>query len=204
MSVSRAPEIIVVDDIAEYDLDGKMTDPQNRAPYLEPFIHAEIYRARPDVRAVVHGHTPVLAAFSTSNIPLRPLLREAAFIGERVPVFKNGDAGDEVRSPEPGRRLAATLGQGGAVLLHGHGAVVVASSLPSLMGRAIGLHANAQQLALVLAMGDEDPIYLRPNPGSGRGAVQGSPGGNNSKQWEAYEHRTAISLRGDGRDDSLD
>ena len=189
MARSVAPELAVVADIMEHDFDGNVFDAENRQPYFERFIHGEIYRARPDVGAVVHGHTPSLAMFASSNIPLRPVYRNVAFIGHSVPVFKNGDAGSEVRSPELGRKLAETMGTGGAVLLHGHGVVVAARNLPVLIRRAVSLETNAQLVARLLAMGDNEPNYIRPSPGGGGARARGGAGGDNSKHWEAYKRR---------------
>src|SRR5204863_3267085 len=56
MSRSLAPELVTAGDLIEFDLDGNAVDARGRSLYSERFIHAEIYRARPDVRAVVHNH----------------------------------------------------------------------------------------------------------------------------------------------------
>ncbi len=186
----RAPELVVADDVMEYDVDGRAADARGRALVLERFIHAEIYRARPDVTAVVHGHTPSLLLFSSSNIPLRPLFAGAGFIGERVPAFRNGDAGGGVNSAELGRGLAEALGKGGAVLMRGHGVVVVAPSAVALIQRAMNLDTNAQLVAQLLAMGDKEPLYIRPNPGAGGGG-----GGDNAREWEAYKRRAEILMK---------
>ena len=185
----RAPELVVADDVMEYDIDGSAADARGRALVLERFIHAEIYRARPDVMAVVHGHTPSLLLFSSSNIPLRPLFAGAGFIGESVPAFKNGDAGGGVNTAELGRGLAATLSKGGAALMRGHGVVVVAPSAVVLIQRAMNLDANAQLVAQLLAMGDKEPLYIRPNPGAGGG------GGDNAREWEASKRRAEILMK---------
>jgi len=58
MSRSLAPALVTPDDIMEFDLDGNAIDARGRAVFLERFIHGEIYRARPDVNAVVHSHSP--------------------------------------------------------------------------------------------------------------------------------------------------
>src|SRR5215470_7594081 len=56
MSRSLAPELVTANDLIEFDLDANPVDAKGRALYSERFIHAEIYRARPDVRSVVHNH----------------------------------------------------------------------------------------------------------------------------------------------------
>jgi HCOMODA/2-hydroxy-3-carboxy-muconic semialdehyde decarboxylase len=196
MAWRRAPELIVVEDIMEHDLDGNATDAKGRPAYQERFIHSEIYRARPDIRAVVHGHTPSLLLFSSSNIPLQPLFAGAGFIGQSVPAFKNGDAGGGVNNAELGRKLAETLGKGGAVLMRGHGVVVAAPSLVALIQRSINLDTNAQLVARLLSMGDKEPMYIRPNPGGGGGAAQTGPGGDDSREWEAYKRRAEMLMKG--------
>ena len=197
MAWRRAPELVVVDDILEFDLEGNAPDAGGRPVALERFIHSEIYRARPDVRAVVHGHTPSLVMFSSSNVPLRPLFAGAAFIGESVPAFKNGDAGGGINNAELGRKLVQTLGQGSAVLMRGHGVVVAAPSLVALIQRAINLDTNAQLVAQLLSMGDKEPMYIRPAPGgAGDGGAQAGAGGDNSREWEAYKRRAEAIMKG--------
>src|SRR6185436_4654386 len=73
MSRSLAPELVTAGDLIEFDLDGNAVDSRGRALYSERFIHAEIYRARTDVKAVVHAHTPSLISYGVSGVPLRPV-----------------------------------------------------------------------------------------------------------------------------------
>src|SRR5262249_26493463 len=87
MSRSLAPELVKSTDLIEFDLDGNAIDGRGRALYAERFIHAEIYRARPDVKAVVHNHAPALIPFGVTSVPLRPMYHMASFIGNGVPVF---------------------------------------------------------------------------------------------------------------------
>ena len=107
-----APETVTAADIMEFDLDSNPIDARGRAPYTERFIHSEIYKARPDVMAVVHAHTPSVLPFATSDIPLRPVYQLATYIGESVPVFRNGDSGEVVSSVEQARELVRVLGSG--------------------------------------------------------------------------------------------
>src|SRR5881397_1979579 len=127
MSRSLAPELVTGADILEYDLDSTPVEPRGRSLYLERFIHGEIYRARPDVKAIVHHHSPSVIPFGVSPVPLRPLYHMSAFLGGGVPVFDikaaAGQATDMlVRTPALGHALAQTLGDRPVALMRGHGA----------------------------------------------------------------------------------
>jgi HCOMODA/2-hydroxy-3-carboxy-muconic semialdehyde decarboxylase len=152
-----APELVTTADILEYDLDGNAVDARDRTSYLERFIHSEIYRARPDVRAVVHCHTASLIPFADSDVPLRAMYHMAAFVAEGVPVFDIRTAAGVtdllVRDAALGKALAKSLGQKPAALMRGHGAVVVAGSIPNVVGRSIYLDVNAQAQAQAIALG---------------------------------------------------
>src|SRR4029453_13173436 len=123
MARSIAPELVTAADIMEYDLDSVPVDVRGRGSYLERFIHGEIYKARPDVMAVVDHHSPSVIPFSVSPQALRPIYHMAAFLGDRVPVFEIrnfGGASDLlVRTPALGRGLAQTLGAHATALMRG-------------------------------------------------------------------------------------
>ena len=59
MSRSMAPALVTHKDLMEYNLNGDPIDAQGRASFGERYIHAAIYRARPDVKAIVHSHSLV-------------------------------------------------------------------------------------------------------------------------------------------------
>src|SRR6185436_10160381 len=145
---SMAPELVTPADILEYDLDGQAVDGRDRTSYLERFIHSEIYRARQDVRAVVHCHTASLIPFADSDVPLRAMYHMAAFVALGVPVFDiRKEAGMTdllVGDTRLGRALARTLADKYAVLMRHHGAVVVANSIPNAVARAVYLDQNAR------------------------------------------------------------
>ena len=154
---SMAPELVTAADILEYDLDGKAIDGGDRTSYLERFIHSEIYRSRPDVRAVVHCHTASLIPFADSDVPLRAMYHMAAFVALGVPIFDIRKAAGVtdllVRDAALGKALAQALGQKSAALMRGHGAVVVAASIPNVVGRSIYLDVNAKAQAQAIALG---------------------------------------------------
>ena len=90
---SMAPALVTAADIVEYDLDSTAVSASARTGYLERFIHGETYRARPDIRAVVHCHTPSLIPFASSTVPLRAMYHMAAFVAAGVPVWDIATAG---------------------------------------------------------------------------------------------------------------
>jgi HCOMODA/2-hydroxy-3-carboxy-muconic semialdehyde decarboxylase len=160
MAHNIAPELVTEADILEYDLDSNALDAKGRALYSERFIHGEIYKARPDVMAVVHNHAHSVVPFSCTGVALLPIFHMAAFIGLGVPGWdiREAEKGTDmlVRSPYLGAHLAKTLGTHPAVLMRGHGSTVVAENLPRAVGRSIYLDINARmQLQAILLAGDD-------------------------------------------------
>jgi HCOMODA/2-hydroxy-3-carboxy-muconic semialdehyde decarboxylase len=160
---SVAPELVTAADILELDLDSIAVNLRGRKLYLERFIHGEVYKARPDVKAVVHHHSAAVIPFGVTGVPLRPVYHMAAFVGQGVPVFEMRDAAGDtdllVKTPELGKALAHTLGDKPAALMRGHGAVVVGDSLPMAVGRSIYLQMDARLQAQALVL-SSDVKYL--------------------------------------------
>ena len=154
---SIAPELVTADDILEYAADGEPLDAKGRDSYRERFIHSEIYRTRPDVQAVVHCHTPSLIPFAASDVPMRAMYHMAAFVADGVPIFdirKAAGVTDLLVKDAPlGRALAKTLGTKSALLMRGHGAVIVANSLPNVVGRSVYLDLNARAQLQAIQLG---------------------------------------------------
>ena len=154
---SMAPELVTSGDILEYGPDGEPIDARGRSSYQERFIHSEIYRLRADVRAIVHCHTPSLIPFAASSVPMRAMYHMAAFVAEGVPVFDIRAAAGAtdllVKTPALGVALARSLGAKPAVLMRGHGAVVVATSIPNVVGRSIYLDVNARAQMQAIGLG---------------------------------------------------
>lgn len=148
LSRNLAPGSVTADDLLIHDLDGNVED--DRKPYLERFIHAEIYRLRPDVMAVVHSHSPSVIPFGLSDVPMRPVVHMAGFLGtDATPVYEISDHGGDstdllITSPELGAALAAALGGGAVALMRGHGSVAAGSSVPEAVYRAIYTEVNAK------------------------------------------------------------
>ncbi|HJZ19305.1 MAG TPA: class II aldolase/adducin family protein, partial [Bradyrhizobium sp.] len=168
MARSLAPALVTADDIMEFDLDGNAIDARGRNLFLERFIHSEIYRARPDVMSVVHTHSPGVIPFSISQVPLRAVFHNAAFLAAGAPVWDiRKDFGETdmlVRNGAIGKSLALTLADRPVVLMRGHGDVAVGPSVKMAVFRAYYTDVNAKLQAQALALGGE-PNYLTPGEG---------------------------------------
>ena len=189
ISQAVAPEMVKASDLVEIGLDGRPVDGKERDLYSERFIHAEVYRVRPDVMAVVHTHAPPLIPFANSKVALRPMYARSAFIGLGVPVFDIRESADMtdllVRSPAKGAALAKSLADKPAVLMRGHGATVVGPSIPRVVSRSIFLALNATLQQNAIALGG--PItYLDPEEVR---LVEAREGHGLKRAWEAWKRR---------------
>jgi HCOMODA/2-hydroxy-3-carboxy-muconic semialdehyde decarboxylase len=168
MSRSLAPALVTADDIMEFDLDGNPVDVRGRTVFLERFIHAEIYRVRPDVMSVVHTHSPGVIPFSVSQVPLRAMFHNPSFLAVGVPVWDIrkdfGETNMLVSNSAIGKSLATALGDKPVVLMRGHGDVTVGPSVKMAVFRAYYTDVNAKLQAQALALGGE-PNYLTPGEG---------------------------------------
>jgi len=156
---SIAPAVVTREDIMEFDLASNAVGAPGARPYLERFIHGEIYRARPDVHAVVHSHSPSVIPFSVTGTRLQPIFHLGGFLGAGAPIFEIREAGGAqtdmlIRSPDLGAALAATLGSAAYALMRGHGSVAVGVSLKQAVYRAIYAEVNARLQAEASRLGD--------------------------------------------------
>jgi ribulose-5-phosphate 4-epimerase/fuculose-1-phosphate aldolase len=157
MSRSLAPALVTADDIMEFTLDCEPCDARGRAAFIERYLHGEIYRARPDVMGVAHGHSPAVVPFGIVSTPMRATYHNAAFLAYGVPVFDIRDtfgATDIViNSSARGAALARALADKAVVLLRAHGFVAVGPSLQAAVFRAIFTEVSARVQLRAEALG---------------------------------------------------
>ncbi len=144
---SLRPETMV-----RLNLDGKTLDPAALAPSSEWPMHCAIYRARPDVQAIIHTHAPQATILTLCGLPFLPVSTEAAFVGElpRVPFILPG-------TKELADAVVDTLGTGPALLMQNHGLLVVASSLRRAANVSQVIERTAEIILGCYAVGHEPP-----------------------------------------------
>ncbi len=141
LSRSRGPELVEAEDILEFTLDSQPLKPPTKRLYGERVIHGEIYKARPDVQAVVHHHAPAIMPYCVSGVELTPVFHLGATMGPKVPFWDSrddfGDTSLLVIKPEEGASLARALGEYWTVLMRRHGATVAGRNLHEVVFRSI-------------------------------------------------------------------
>jgi ribulose-5-phosphate 4-epimerase/fuculose-1-phosphate aldolase len=144
---NMAPALVTTSDILEHDLEGEPVVSGIR-PYLERFLHAGIYRARPDVIAIVHSHSPSVIPFGVTGTALRPICHMGGFLGEGAPIFEIREAGGMTDMLISDNRLAdalaRTMAASPAAILRGHGSVVTGNSIMQAVWRSVFAEVNAR------------------------------------------------------------
>jgi len=190
LSRSLSPAVITLDDIMEYNLDSNPVDQRGRLMYLERCIHGEIYKARPDVNAIVHSHSPAVIPFGVvSKARLQPICHMSAFLSGGIPNFEIRDAAGMtdllIRDNKLGRALAETLGKKDVALMRGHGNVCVGPNIMTAVYRAVYTEVNAKLQAQAMALGD-DITFMDPQECA---LITGRKDLNFDRLWRMWKER---------------
>jgi ribulose-5-phosphate 4-epimerase/fuculose-1-phosphate aldolase len=146
---------LTVADIVTIDLDGKLIE-GTAVPPMEFHIHAEIYRRRPDVNAVVHTHPLWSTLFSMAGLPVLPVIMQAAVLGEIRTFAKTASINQRSLAQE----LADDLGEHRVIMLKSHGAVVAAEGIIEAFVLGFYLEETAQRQHMAMQIGT--PTVLTP------------------------------------------
>lgn len=162
ISRSLGPQYVTEADIMECTLDGEPVS-DTRPPYVERFIHAAIFEARPDVHCVIHAHSASVLPYTITDVQLQPVIHDASDIGANIPTWDIRDEfGDEtdmlVSTFQMGASLAAALGQDHTVLMRGHGFAATGSSLVMTVRAAVYLTRNAAVQTVASTLGGFVPL----------------------------------------------
>ena len=164
MSRHLAPGLVTPEDLITYDLDSNPIEPTPHRLYSERYIHGEIYKKRPDVHSVVHCHAPALIPFGITKQKLLPVYHMSSFLGTGPEVFEIregfGMTNMLVRTAPLGAALAEKLGDDTIVLMRGHGATTVGTTIKHSVYRAVYAAENATIEMNALQLGD--PVFLAP------------------------------------------
>jgi len=157
---SVAPSVVKVEDIMEFDMDGKALNGDTRVAYGERFIHSGVLRNRPDLNSVIHGHAAPILPYGLTGTTLKPVYHMSAFLGEGAPIFEirnfakpSPDTDMFVSSIDLGNALSKTMGTQYFVLMRGHGYAAGADSIKKAVFRAVYAIQNASIQSEAMKMG---------------------------------------------------
>ena len=164
---SVAPSVVKVEDIMEFDMNGKALNGDTRVAYGERFIHSGILKNRPDINSVIHGHAAPILPYGLTGTTLKPVYHMSAFLGEGAPVFEirnfakpNPDTDMFVSNGDLGDALSKTMGLQYFVLMRGHGYAAGADSIKKAVFRTVYAIQNASIQSEAMKMGQVQ--YLSP------------------------------------------
>jgi L-fuculose-phosphate aldolase len=143
------------DDVLVLDLEGTRLIGEGPV-HLEYVLHTEIYKARPDVRAVVHSHPPYATALGATDARLELLNHDAVLFHEGLSYFD--DTAELIVRPDQGAAVAAALGGKRVVLMRGHGVIVTGESVPWATYAALTLERVLRIQSIARTLGNLRPM----------------------------------------------
>jgi L-fuculose-phosphate aldolase len=140
---------LTVDDIVAIDLEGNLVEGTAKPP-LEFPIHAEVYRARPEVNAVFHTHPKWSTFLTMTGVKYKPVYAQGVLLGD-IPLM---DSPLSVNSRAQGEKMVAILGRNPAVLLKAHGVVAVGADIVECFALAAYVEENAYRQYMAMQIGE--------------------------------------------------
>jgi ribulose-5-phosphate 4-epimerase/fuculose-1-phosphate aldolase len=153
-------EEVEADNLMKISLDGEILLGEeyqyNRTGYV---IHCNIYKARPDINAVFHLHTPATVAVSSLKEGLMPINQWALHFYKRVAYH---DYDSLALEKEQGKTLANDLGKYLVMLLRGHGSITCGKTIQEALFYTYHLELACKTQCMTLAM-NRDLIIPSPD-----------------------------------------
>jgi ribulose-5-phosphate 4-epimerase/fuculose-1-phosphate aldolase len=139
---------LTVDDLCVVDLDANQLEGRAAAP-LERHLHCGIYRARPEVKAIVHAHPKWSTFLTMTGHEYQPVYAQGSLV-HPVPLL---DSPNSINNRAMAERLAATLGARPAALMKSHGAVTVGRDIVEAFVLANYMEENSYRQYMALQIG---------------------------------------------------
>ena len=142
-------------DVLEFEIGSDLKAASDEM-HLEAVLHTEVYRRRPDVGGIVHGHPPFATAFAATESELLNLSHDAVLFDSELAVYD--DSPDLITEPRQGEDVAKALGDGSVVLLRNHGVLVAQLDVPWVVLAAVTLERAVMLQAIAGNLGPPRPI----------------------------------------------
>jgi len=141
-------------DLVIVDLEGQVIEGRLK-PSVDTSTHLYVYRQRPDVRGMVHTHSPFATAFAAlgRSIPVY-LTAMADEFGGPIPAGAYAPIGSE----EIGREIVRSIGDSPAILMKSHGVFTIGPSPMAAVKAAVMVEDVACTVYYALQMGQPEEI----------------------------------------------
>ena len=139
---------LTVEDLCIVDLEANQLEGRAAAP-LERHLHCGIYRARPEVKAIVHAHPKWSTFLTMTGHEYQPVYAQGSLV-HPVPLL---DSPNSINTRAMAERLAATLGERPAALMKSHGAVTVGRDIVEAFVLANYMEENSYRQYMALQIG---------------------------------------------------
>ena len=147
---------LTVDDIIIINENGNVVE-GDRKPSIEKHLHLEIYKARPEINAVIHAHTIYSSAFAIARMNIPPLIEEYVIqIGGEVKVADFAPAG----SYDLAKNIVKSLEDRKAVLVANHGVVACGKNLEDAINVLIAVEKTAKLFIYASIIGE---VHILPS-----------------------------------------
>lgn len=144
------------DQLLVIDLSGGAIEGEGPPPIEWP-IHTALHGARKDALAVAHLHPPYATLFSIAKREFKPVTLQGALFGAGIPVYRGAHL---IMTPERGQQILKVIGDNRALLLRGHGTVVVGRDIEEALFASLILEDDARKAMQSATLGEWD--YLTP------------------------------------------
>jgi ribulose-5-phosphate 4-epimerase/fuculose-1-phosphate aldolase len=170
--------------LVECDLDGNLPPGAPVINRTVPVIHGAIYKARPDVHAILHTHTPAGMAVSAMECGLLPLNQTAMQFHNRIGYHEFMGVAENFAECE---HIVRALGPHGALILRNHGLLTVGSSVSQAFVRLFYLERCCQaQVMLMTAVASNNTAIHMPDPAVIEQTARCWDGDTMQREWPAY------------------
>jgi len=146
---------VAPDDVLAFPVEADLADAP-RDMHLEAVLHTEVYKRRPDVRCVIHGHPVFATAFGATDAKLETLTHDAVLFTDRISTYEG--VPDLITGDQQGKEVADALGDGTVILLRNHGVLVAERDAPWAVLTAVLLEKAAQLQSVASTFGRLRPI----------------------------------------------
>jgi L-fuculose-phosphate aldolase len=149
---------VTPDDVIAVDLSGNHAGGGN-GMHLETVLHTEVYKRRPEVRSVVHGHPLYATAFGATDADFAYLTHDSVMFVKGISVYDG--APEMIVDQRQGEEVAEALGDATVLLLRNHGVLIAERDLRWAVLAGALLERAVQMQLLATALGPLHPIPER-------------------------------------------